>query len=226
MAEPDAESVRDTADDVLRQTKFDEPSDGPVERLLEWIGDRLDDLFSNLDGPSGGSGAGGFVVGWVLLILAAVFIVWVLWRIMPRSLRRAPRETIEVETSTRTRTGRDEWLRRASEAESEGRWREAVRSRYRATVAGLLDRQELPEHDGATSGEYRSAFDAPAPRGPSFDEVSDRFETTWYGGEAAESATAARMATLDRTLVPEDGAEHRGADHRRSEGSGSDEVAS
>jgi len=198
---PDAESIRQTADRILENELYQEAEPGLVRRFWNWLTDR------SLDGPTidggGGSGSsgGGFVLGYIVLIIIAVLVVWMLVKVMPRKLPRRIDKDVLVETTVAPRTSRDEWLKRAEQAENDGLFRQSVQARYRAIVAGLLDRDELPTDNGATSGEYNTAFDEPAPRGPSFAEASVRFEDVWFGGHDATVTDSGKMKSLDETVV-------------------------
>ena len=197
MIEKEPEEIRQVADDILRKSEYLEPEEGLAGRLLGWILDRLDGLF----GDATPGAPGGFPIGWVLLGLIAVVTIWMLYRVMPRHAISKTREDVTVDTEVRARSSRADWLDLARAAERDGRFRDAVHARYRAIVAGLLDRDELPQDDGATSGEYTQAFDVGPPRGTSFQAATGRFEDVWYGGAEANKGDVLELEVLDDDVM-------------------------
>lgn len=201
FAEP-PEVVRETADEILRRPIYQPPEPGVIERAIDWLLEQLGRLVPDAGGPP--VGGGGFLVGWVFLAVVAGLALYMLFKVMPRRLAKAETETIEVETTITHTTSRREWLDRAVEAEAEGRWRDAVRARYRALVAGLIDRNELPAETGATSGEYSATFGVEPPRGPAFGDATGRFEAVWYGGSAATGLDADALRAADEIVLTEE----------------------
>lgn len=194
MAEP--EDIRHAADDILSRPEYRPPAPSLLDRAFRWMNEQFADVLGGLFGRGGS-----YVVGWIVLAVALATVSWLLWKVMPR--RRLPDtpEPRTIETETRTRPGRGEWLARAAEAEASGNWGEAVRARYRAVVAGLIDREEIDDADGATSGEYRRSFDGTTDRKQLFDQVTDRFEEVWYGGRPAGDGDPKLLAELDEQVV-------------------------
>ena len=194
MAE--AEEVRETADEILSRPEYLPEPESLLNRAFRWVNEQIQDVLGGIFGQTGST-----VVGWIVLTLALAALVYLLWRVMPRS--RLPRSSPDVvlEHSEQTRAGRAEWLAQAEQAEVEGNWVEAVRARYRATVAALIDRQEVNDQLGATSGEYRRSFDAAPHRTEPVGTATDRFERVWYGGNPARADDADLLRRLDDSVL-------------------------
>jgi hypothetical protein len=199
--------VRDQVRDVMARPEFDY---GPswLERAFEWIGDQLSELFDAGDGTATGSSFGGGIgalFGWLLIILAVVAVVVLLaWAIVNRAggTGRSERPAVtDAEVEHRRRA--DEWLADAERLESEGRWKEAMRARYRNLVRVLVDRRQLPDVPGRTTGELRGDLDRTTPAArEDFDTCCLLFELPWYADVATGPAENARFQeTAARVLT-------------------------
>ena len=154
-----------------------------MERIGQWISDRLEELFRGTGGTVPGSFGGGIgsVVAWLMILAAAALVVTVLvvaWRRrLPRRSADEDLESVEVEH----RRPAEDWAADAARQEAAGEWKAALRSRYRELVRSLVDRGQLPDVAGRTTGELRVDLDATTPgaAGP-FDEASVLFEMAWY----------------------------------------------
>ena len=77
------------------------------------------------------------------------------------------------------------WDAEADRLEGEGRWREALRCRYRSLIARLAGAGVVDEIPGRTAGEYRTLVGGARPQvGEPFAGATDLFERAWYGDEA------------------------------------------
>lgn len=180
-------------------------------RLGEWLQDLLERL--RLPGVQPGSfgGGAGTVVAWVLIVLAVAVAVYAVVQAVRRRLRRedpddTPATTSEVEHERRAK----DWADEAAQMEREGRLKDAVRARYRELVRTLVDRDQLPDVPGLTTGELRRALDRTTPgAAAAFDQASTVFELAWYaelpvGAEDLSRLRSAATAVLatDRVRVP------------------------
>lgn len=196
------EEIRQKADDILARPEYREATPGLVERGLNWLAERLGDLFGSVVGSSGD---GGYLLGYAVLLLALAAIGYIAWKVFPRSGDRR-RPTGAVTHESVPRASRAQWLARAAEAEAAGRWGEAVHARYHALTTGLADRKVLPAAESTTSGEHRTAF-AQAGGGPGaervavFDGATDRYEHVWFGGRDAAPDDSQALASADRRLL-------------------------
>lgn len=167
------EELRQTADDVMARQEFQRPEPTLLERVQEWVGERLGELFEGLTGGGAGS-----LIGWIILVAAIGALIWSLTR-LGRSVRADPALSARV----RIDQGRtpDAWRAEAEGFEAEGRWKEALRCRYRALLGDLVRAGVIDDVPGRTTGEYRREVDAglPAASG-SMDEATELFELAWY----------------------------------------------
>lgn len=195
------EEIRRKADDILARPEYREAEPGLVERAVNWLSERLGQLFGSV---VGNSGSGGYYLGYTVLLVALGAAAYIAWKVLPRSgdLRR-PRATVTHESIPRT--SRAQWLARAAEAEAGGRWGEAVHARYHALTTGLADRSALPAAESTTSGEHRTAFAQTAGPQPGrvavFDGVTDRYEHVWFGGQEAVPDDSQALVSADQQLL-------------------------
>lgn len=157
--------------------------------------------------PNRGSGSGGSSLNWLGTLLWVVFIallvmllVFLIRSLIERSGRgRAKRkrdaadtdELDEVEEAAvaidRSREPTN-WRAEAEEHRRAGRYRDALRCRYRALVGDLARRGLIDEIPGRTTGEERTQLrnvqpvaDAP------FTSAADLFDEAWYGHVAVDA---------------------------------------
>ncbi len=186
-----------------------------IERVGRRLGEWLQRLLESLDLPgvrpgTFGGGAGS-VVAWVLIVLAVAVAVYAVAQAVRRRLRRAepdgtPATTSEVEHGRRA----GDWADEAARMEREGRLKDAVRARFRELVRTLVDRDQLPDVPGLTTGELRQALHRTTPdASAAFDQACTTFELAWYAElpVAAEDlsrlrAAATAVLAADRVRVP------------------------
>jgi hypothetical protein len=176
-SEHDPAAVRDLADQILAQARYDRPPESLPDRILGWIGEQLARAFGALV-----SGGGGTVLAWLIVAGALGGVVYLLVRHGRVSLPAwAPQDEARVMVEL-TRSAK-EWRAEAVRLEADGRWPEGLRCRHRALVADLVRRGAIPEQPGRTAGEYvrdvaRTLPDASVP----FAAATELFEAAWYGG--------------------------------------------
>lgn len=192
----DPERVRELADDILAHARYDDAGPSLPDRILGWLGDRLADLIERLVG--GDSGA---LWAWVILLGAAAAVVYLLaryGRITVPGIAPGHEPEVMVELS---RTAA-EWRAEADRLEADGRWREALRCRYRALVADLVRRGTIPEQAGRTAGEYvRDVLAREPDVAPAFAAATELFEAVWYGGADAGPGDGQRFRDLDARVL-------------------------
>jgi hypothetical protein len=175
----DPERVRSLAEQILADPRYDEPAEPLLDRVLNWIGERIGDLLEALGGGAGGGGAG---LSWLALFLAGAAIAYLALRfgrgfsVDRRSGPDAPPAMVELSRTP------DTWRDEAAALAAEGRFREALRCRHRALVAELVALGVIPEIPGRTAREYVAdvAVHRPA-SGPAVGAATDLFEAAWYG---------------------------------------------
>ncbi len=200
MAEEVPEELRRRADEVLSQDKFQPDEPGLLDRAWDRVTELINDLLSVI---TDNTAFGGVAVGWIILTLMIGVIGFFLIRYLPRfGSARVPRGQPKI-TTHKNRLSRADWLARAEAAEREGHHREAVRARYRATVAGLMERNEVPDTPGATPTELRDAFDAAPARAEPFASSTTAFSDVWYGGADADRSDSEQLARWDAQVSDE-----------------------
>jgi uncharacterized protein DUF4129 len=193
--EHDPDEVRRRADEILsrRRYQWDDESRNPIDRLAEWISEQL----SKITGSFGGGGTLPTWVGWLVLALLVLLIAFIVFRLRA-NLRRNPRApgTPEAVVVAEGDDGVD-WAAEADRHEAAGRWRDALRCRYRVLVGELAEREVIPDLVGRTAGEYvRDVGRTCPPATPAFRAATDLFEAAWYGGADTGRAERDRFVQL------------------------------
>jgi hypothetical protein len=168
--------------DVMSRPEFSyEPS--IMERIGDWLSDFLDNLFPESSGGAGGGFAGGVgpLVAWAVIAAAVVAAVLVIVSVVRRRMPRPDVDEPVTEAEIEHRRTASEWERDAERLEREGRWKDALRARYRNLVRTLVDRRQLPDVAGRTTGELRADLHRSTPSADdAFDSASLLFELAWY----------------------------------------------
>lgn len=192
----DPGSVRDLADKILAEPRYDRPPKSIPDRILEWFGEQIGKVLGSLVGSGAGT-----VVAWIVVLAAIGVVVYLIVRFgrvgsLPRP--DTSRRGVMVELS-RTPA---EWRREAEALEQAGRWREALRCRYRALVGELVRHNVIPEQAGRTAGEYVVDVGRTRPAAAeSFAAATALFEAAWYGGAATGPAESARLQALEADVL-------------------------
>jgi hypothetical protein len=102
------------------------------------------------------------------------------------------------------------WRSEAEEHRREGRFREALRCRYRALVGDLARRGLIDEIPGRTTGEERAQLRVVRPvAGPPFDAAADLFDDAWYGHADVAADDDDRFQALERDVLAATASERR-----------------
>jgi len=191
----DPARARGIADDVLARPEYRVPSPTLVERVQRWVADVVARVFAALIGGGGAS-----VIAWGILVLAIGVVGFLVTRFARGVTPDAGRPTTSTSVQLRTAT---DWRAEADAHERAGRWRPALRCRYRALVADLAAGGVVDEVPGRTAGEYRAAVTVAAPDVASdFAAVTELFERAWYGRAPTGADDAAHLSSLaDRVLA-------------------------
>jgi hypothetical protein len=187
--------VRREAAEILARPEFREFEDHPgrglrelIERLVEWLFRHRDPIerplaprpipsFS-LPGPLG------FMVAAIAIAAALIGLAF-----FSRPWQRArPRLEVAAATSTSLADPRErastEWVDDADRLAAEGRYREALRALYLATLVAL-DRRRIIRFDATlTNGQYVRQMPEGQTR-RAFRELTRIFDRIWYGQEEA-----------------------------------------
>ena len=212
----DPAEVAERVEEIMSRPEFDY---GPswFDRLAEWIGKQLERLFGDVEptaAPQGGQFLGGIgaVLAWLIIIAAVLAVIGVaVYVIMHRVRRPDGDDTPATETEIEHRRAASEWRSDAERLEAEGEWKLALRARYRELVRTLVDRRQLPDVPGRTTGELRDDLARTTPSASEdFDDASVLFELPWYadaptGAEENAAFRAAATAVLAApTVEPDD----------------------
>lgn len=184
---------------MLARPEYEPLRPSLTERALNLIAEQVARVLAAVTGTGAGS------VFAALVLLAAVAAVLALVVRYGRGVRRDPALAAPFDGQV----GRNaaDWLADAEASEAAGRWRDGVRCRYRALVAGLAERGLVEEVPGRTSGEYRSAVEEALPAGSAaFARATAVFEAVWYGHAPATREIAAALArAADQVRAAADG---------------------
>lgn len=158
------------------------------ERFSDWIGRQLERLFGDteVEVPVGAgsqfAGGIGSILAWLIILVLLAGLVAVVVYVVRNHVRKPQRDSADTsETSIEHDRPADEWDRDAARFEAEHQWKDALKARYRQMIRILVDRRQLPDVPGRTTGELRSdlAVTTPAATEP-FDRASFAFELGWY----------------------------------------------
>ncbi len=190
------EAVRDLADRILAEGRFDRPGKPLPDRVLEWFGEQL----GNVLGSFVGSGAG-TLVAWGFVLGSVAFVIYLVvrhGRVVSLPAGRTPSASLMVEL-TRTPA---EWLAEAEALEARGQWREGLRGRHRALVGELVRRGDVSERAGRTAGEHLRDVALTRPGvAPQMAAATELFEAAWYGDAVTGPAEAERFEGLSAQVL-------------------------
>lgn len=179
---PEPGPVNDQVRRIMSESAYDyTPS--VLQRFWDWVGSLFDDLFNVGVGGGGAFGGGvGSVVAWLMIAAALAAIVAVIVIAIRQRIRSTRAEVERGVAEVEHRRPASDWRRDAEAHEAAGEWKEAMRARYRELVRTLVDRRQLPDVAGLTTGELRGELAATTPDASSpFDAASVLFEIAWYG---------------------------------------------
>lgn len=198
----DPDRVRELARDLLSGSPFREQQPSAVEQLLERAGTLLGDLLGRLLALLSGDTA----VAWGIVILGSILLLAAVWR-WTRGLRVAGGVGVEV-PDLQGRTA-DDWRRLSDEAIDRDDLDRALRLRYLAVVAALVERGVLQDVPGRTIRELDADLATMRPdlSGP-VELAGACVERLTYGGVPATPQDvevvdqALRTSTAGRAVSP------------------------
>jgi hypothetical protein len=192
----DPAEVRDLADRILAASRYDRPPESLPERIQGWFADRIADALSTLVGTGAGT-----LLAWIVVLGAIGAVGFLIARHggtvrVDRPAAGEPSAMVELSRSPR------EWRRDADALEAQGRWREALRCRYRALVGELVRRGAIPDQVGRTAGEYvRDVASSRPDAAPAMAAATELFEAAWYGDAPTGAVELARFRDLDAAVL-------------------------
>lgn len=178
----------------------------------------LDQFFEYLfrldpDLPDSAAGVGGPTIGLprgeVFVVLGAIAVVVVLgWLLMSRRpavpASEPPADATPKVADPRERAAED-WLADAVALRAAGRFTEALRAVYLATLVALDRRRVIEYEPTRTNWQYLRSMKADGAEGQAlrraFASLTRRFDAKWYGGEDTSASEVDDSISLARSLV-------------------------
>ena len=204
-SDPDPAELTEQVRRVMSREELQYPK-GPIDRLSEWINEQLERLFGSAEPTTSGApnlGGLGSVIAWLLIVVAVVAVVAVVVYVVRHQVRRRRPAEPELEVEIEHRRSAREWASDAERLEAAGDWKSALRARYRHLVRTLVDRGQLPDVAGRTTGELREDLARTTPdAADAFDTASLRFELAWYADLATDEQQVAELrAAAEQVLA-------------------------
>jgi len=187
-------------------------SSDSLKRFRTWLEDTTDSffdwLFRNRQSSTSTSGSGGSgiaigpilkTLGWVIGILAVILVIHLLltWiraqrRITNRGTPTHQSLRAALETGTALAAAPDQWLNHAQDLAASGDdhqdLRLAFRALYLALLSGLHEQGRIRFRKQRTNWVYVQQFQGPPKAMHSFGQLTEWFDTTWYGHQSPEAS--------------------------------------
>ncbi|WP_239332853.1 DUF4129 domain-containing protein [Frankia sp. CiP3] len=178
----------------LSKTIYHEAGPGWSERVLNWIGDRLTDLWTSATQASGRG------LGIAAIVIVAALAAGVVWLRLGPVRRRSRTDPADLSLSSPLSAA-------ALRAEADGlalagAFAEAVRSRLRAIVRMLEETGVLQPRPGRTAGELvAEVARIDAGSTPALAAAVTVFSEIWYGALDASEASYRLVVRADEALT-------------------------
>lgn len=146
----------------------------------------------------------------VLLGLVALLVNWLMSASGPIGRRRpakaATDEELDIVEANVVAVDRSReplnWRTEADEHRRAGRYRDALRCRYRALVGDLARKGLIDEIPGRTTGEERMQLRVVAPEAaPAFNAAANLFDGAWYGNVDVDERDDDRFLAIERDVL-------------------------
>lgn len=174
-------AARRAARAELERHEYHRDDPGPIQRALDWVGDRLGSLFS------GGTGNHALLLIFVVLLVIGIVVVARIG--LPK--RKGPnhgRGGVDPLAPSGSRDHR----RLAEQFAAQGRRAEALREWLRAAVQTIEDRGVLLPRPGRTgAATAREAAPALPTAAANLTAATSAFDEIWFGGRKATDADVA-----------------------------------
>ncbi|MDJ1138432.1 DUF4129 domain-containing protein [Streptomyces iconiensis] len=186
--------AREDAERELSRQEYHEHDPGLLQRVLDWIWDRVSDLLSTAAQAT----PGGWVGLTVLLIVVVLLVIAL--RLRLGKLRPEPTTGSASLFTEGPRSAADH--RAAGETHAAaGRWSEALQERMRAMVRALEERALLDPRPGRTADEAATEAGHVLPEHAGQLHAAARaFDEVTYADRPADQATYLRVRDLDTAL--------------------------
>ncbi|HUQ58186.1 DUF4129 domain-containing protein [Lentzea sp.] len=182
------DEAREAAARELSDPAYVSDDPNPLERAIDWVLDRLGELFAGAGGVSG-------ITAVTVLVVVAMVIVIVI-RLRTGRTARSVRSGAKVfGTAVMTAAEHRAAAERAAEA---GDLAEAVRERFRAVVRELEHRGVLDARAGRTVDEVAAEAGQALPAlAGDLRGAAVQFDDVWYGGLPATDEGYRRLVSVD-----------------------------
>ena len=188
----DRDAARLRAAKELADPAYQAAQPGLVERVMQWLGQRISDLLDALSGVPGGP------LG-VLLAVALLIVLAVVVRMRTGRIGRSERTPGEV-FSGRRQTA-DEYRKAAAAAAARGEFADAMRDRFRALVRGMEERALLEVRSGRTADETVAEAGKFLPElAAKLAEGGRLFDDVHYGGRPGTEPGYRALTELDEQV--------------------------
>ncbi|HEX7303610.1 DUF4129 domain-containing protein [Lentzea sp.] len=182
------DEAREAAARELSDPAYVSDDPNPLERAIDWVLDRLGELFAGAGSVSG-------ITAVTVLVVVVVVIVVVLRLRIGRTARSLRSGAKVFGTSVLTAAEHRAAAERAAEA---GDLAEAVRERFRAVVRELEQRGVLDARAGRTVDEVASEAGQALPAlAGDLRGAAVQFDDVWYGGRPATGEGYRRLVSVD-----------------------------
>ena len=189
---PDDDTARQWANDELAKGKYDD-SPSILERIIGWIGQTLQKLFS---APDGGFSIARFLVFLGIVALALVGVVMLIRMFKPAATLKRTISTPLQPLFDDTASARD-LFQATQDAEDSGFLTRAVIERYRGTIRLLDESGYITATPGMTATEAAKAASASLANAQLFAACAHHFNSLFYG----EKTATAQMVADTRKLM-------------------------
>jgi hypothetical protein len=186
----DAAEVRRRASELLSGPPYRDGEEGPLGAAWrvgrEWLAEQLATVLSVFGGDP--------LVAWLLVGLGLLLLGVVVWR-ATRGL--ALDRAVEAPATGPGGRPASAWHADADEHEADGRWRDAVRCRYRALVGQLVEAGVVEDVPGRTVGELDRELAVAAPTiAEDVARAGEVFAAIFYGRQPARAEDARTVAAV------------------------------
>ncbi|MGZ6996735.1 MAG: DUF4129 domain-containing protein [Acidimicrobiia bacterium] len=204
----DPDAARRAAREILSGHEYrPDTTPRPLDGVLRWIGDRLDEIF----GPIGRFFEAVFdplfhlLPGWLGTVLGVVLTVgiasFVIWLVLRSRLRSAATVRPRAAANAGPAEDPDDLERAAAAADRDGDYHRAIRLRYRAGLLRLARSGAIALRPGTTNATVARALHSRR-----FDALTDTFENVAYGDRPATVDDATAAAAEWPAVLTESGA--------------------
>lgn len=191
----DRDTAREAAERELRKPEYEEHQPHLLSRGLDWVLERVEDLFT----AAGRLSLGGWLGILAVCLLVVLLVVALRLRLGP--LRAEP-EAGTRELFASDPMSADQHRLAAEEFAADTRWNEALQERMRALVRALEERSVLQVQPGRTAGEAAAEAGLALPaRAAELQNAARSFDEVTYGHRTADANAYNNLKELDNTLA-------------------------